>query len=236
MSSAFRATPLSTEAASAAERRREQILAAAAHAFATHGYANTDVGDLADQLGVGKGTIYRTFPRKSELFLAAVDRAMRLLQEAIGAASDHEPDSLTRIRLAIEAYLSFFASNPEFVELLIIERAEFRDRRVPTYFEHRAANRAKWQGVYEDLMAAGVIRRMPVEQVMDVMSHLAYGTMFTNFFVGASKPPAAQAAEILDVVFQGLLSRADSSSPPGARSAPLPPSVTPSNPGSEKTR
>jgi hypothetical protein len=38
------------------------------------------------------------------------------------------------------AYLDFFAEQPGFVELLIQERAHFRDRKRPTYFEHRDAN------------------------------------------------------------------------------------------------
>src|SRR5256885_8423273 len=88
-----------------ASRRREQILAGATAAFATHGYASMDVGVLAETLGIGKGTIYRYFPKKSELFLAAVDRGMRLMRDAVTAASANEPDGLRRIELAVQAYL-----------------------------------------------------------------------------------------------------------------------------------
>ena len=54
-------------------RRREEILAAAIHLFAVHGYAGTDTQLLADKLQVGKGTLYRYFQSKEDLFLAAVD-------------------------------------------------------------------------------------------------------------------------------------------------------------------
>lgn len=205
-----------------ASRRREQILAAATGAFATHGYPSMDVGGLAEQLGIGKGTIYRYFPKKSELFLAAVDRAMRLMREAVNAASAGEPDGLRRIELAVQAYLDFFDRHPEFVELLIQERAEFRDRKRPTYFEHRDRNVQQWTSLYQGLMAEGRVRTMPVDQITDVVSHLLYGTMFTNFFVGHTKSSREQAREILDVVFHGILTNGCASSadskPPGKSS------------------
>ena len=65
--------------------RREQILDAAAEVFAQHGYRNTDVQFVADALQVGKGTVYRYFPSKEALFLAAVDRGMRRLTERFQA-------------------------------------------------------------------------------------------------------------------------------------------------------
>ena len=46
--------------------RTEQILDAAARLFAKHGFADADTQLLADELGVGKGTIYRYFPSKKE--------------------------------------------------------------------------------------------------------------------------------------------------------------------------
>ena len=68
------------------EQRREEILAAAVRLFAERGYAEADTQVLADMLGVGKGTLYRYFPSKRELFLAAVDGAMRKLKAAVDEA------------------------------------------------------------------------------------------------------------------------------------------------------
>src|ERR1700722_8007432 len=65
-----------------AQLRAELILEAATRYFARYGYANTDVQMIADELSIGKGTIYRHFPTKQELFFAAVDRGMdRLLKQ-----------------------------------------------------------------------------------------------------------------------------------------------------------
>src|SRR5947208_6610139 len=164
--------------------RCEQILEAAAKLFAEHGYADGDTQLLAEKLGVGKGTIYRYFPSKQEVFLAAADRAMRMLHEQVDSSVKDIVDPLDRIATAIRAYLAFFAEHPEFVELLMQERAQFKDRKKPTFLEHREKNVERWRDLYRDLIAAGRVRAMSVERITDVMSRLLYGTIFINHFLG----------------------------------------------------
>jgi AcrR family transcriptional regulator len=187
------------------ERRRREILDAAARLFARHGYSDTDTQDLADKLGVAKGTLYRYFPTKRELFLAAVDRVMHRLREQIDVAVSDIEEPLDRIARAVEEYLVYFADNPDFVELLIQERAQFKDRKKPTYFEHREANIERWSAMYRDMIAKGRVRTVPVERITDVFGQLMYGTIFINYFRGPQKSPQEQAKDILDIVYHGIL-------------------------------
>lgn len=185
--------------------RREEILDAATALFAEHGFSDTVTQVLAERLQVGKGTIYRYFPSKRELFLAAVDRVMRRMRTHVDAQITTIQDPLARVAQAIRAYLSFFAEHPEFVELLIQERAHFKDRKKPTYFEHQDNNVRRWREIYRALIAEGRVREMPVERITDVIGNLLYGTMFTNYFAGQKKPSEQQASDILDVVYHGIL-------------------------------
>src|SRR5205823_14205387 len=101
--------------------RREEILETATELFAEHGFSDAVTQALADRLGVGKGTIYRHFPSKRALFLAAADRVMRKMQEQINARVAGIDDQLERLERAIATFLQFFAEHPSFVELLIQE-------------------------------------------------------------------------------------------------------------------
>src|SRR6187200_2985057 len=170
------------------QRRREEILEMAAKLFAKHGYSQTDTQILADELQVGKGTLYRYFPSKEQLFLAAVDRVMRKLRQRVDESMAPIEDPLDRIARAVRTFLEFMNENPDFVELLIQERAQFKDRKKPTYFEHRDAHRERWRLFYRPLIAAGRVRDVPVERILDVVGDLLYGTMFTNYFSGRQKP------------------------------------------------
>ena len=81
--------------------RREEILDVAASVFAQYGYPNSDMDYVAKALHVGKGTIYRYFPSKQELFLAAADRGMRQVHEHIEAACVGITDPLLRLSRTI---------------------------------------------------------------------------------------------------------------------------------------
>src|SRR5258708_1821275 len=188
--------------------RKEEILNAATKLFAEHGYADTDTQLLADKLQVGKGTFYRYFQSKRKLFLAAVDRGMRRLCDHIDSSIAEIDDPPERIAQVVRLYLSFFAEHPELAELLIQERAQFKDRKKPTYFEYREANRERLRSLYRSYIAEGQIRDMPVDRILDVLGDLLYGTMFTNYFSGRQNSVEAQTQDILDVVFHGILSEA----------------------------
>ncbi|HZZ27545.1 MAG TPA: TetR/AcrR family transcriptional regulator [Pirellulales bacterium] len=185
--------------------RREEILTQAARLFAERGYDKTDTTLLAETVGVGKGTVYRHFPSKRELFLAAADRVMRMLCERIDARMAQIEDPLEQLINGVREFLSFFAEHPGFVELLIQERALFRDRKRPTFIEHREMNAERWQAFYRDLMAQHRVRDIPAERITDVLGSLLYGTIFMNYFSGRPIAVDVEADNIIDIVFRGIL-------------------------------
>ncbi len=187
-------------------RRQEEILEKAVHLFAAHGYADTDTQFLADRLQMGKGTLYRYFRSKEELFLAAVDFGVRKLHEHVRAYVAQAADPMDAIRQGVRGYLAFFVENPEVVELMIQERAIFRDQRKSTYFQRRDVFAQQWQELYRQLIADGLLRDMPPERISNIVSELLYGAMFTNFFSGRLPDFESQAEEIMDVVLLGILS------------------------------
>lgn len=189
------------------QRRRKEILAVATRIFAEKGYAATDVQLIADGVGVGKGTVYRYFRNKEQLFFGAVDDGMQRLSESVDQAAAGESEPLKLIEATIRAYLNFFHRNPDVVELLIHERSHFRDRKKSTYFVHRAANIGPWKKLCQKLIGDGVLRQQPVDSMLDVISDLLYGTMFTNHFSGRKTRLKHQCSAILAVLFHGILNQ-----------------------------
>jgi AcrR family transcriptional regulator len=186
--------------------RKEEILTEAARLFAERGYSETDTQLLAETIGVGKGTVYRYFPSKRELFLAAVDRVMRMLRERIDQGIEEIDDPLKRIERGVLEFLSFFAEHPAFVELLIQERALFKDRKRPTFIEHRLVNLQRWRDMYRGLIAAGRVRDITPEGITEVVGNLLYGTIFMNYFSGQAESADKQAQDLTGILFNGILS------------------------------
>jgi len=78
-----------------AEDRREEVLDAAIHEFAEHGYQAASTAAIARRAGISQPYIYALFPSKRELFLAVHDRVMRRVSTtfetaARGASSPEE--------------------------------------------------------------------------------------------------------------------------------------------------
>jgi len=192
-------------------RRTREIVAAAAAVFARDGFAAADVQAVADRAGVGKGTVYRYFPTKSALFLAAVDQGLDELAARIDAVLlDEARDPLDRFAGAVRAYLGFFADRPDMVELFVQERAAFRDRHPPRYFALQADDTCQAADDFlVGLIRRGVLRPLQLEQVRDVLSDLLYGTVMANAFSGRPAAAARQADDILDLVFHGILSESE---------------------------
>ena len=188
-------------------RRSEDILAAAVEVFARRGFAATDVQEIADQAGVGKGTVYRHFGTKEGLFLAAADRGARQLRAAVDATRTENSEPLTRMRAACVAFLTFFDQHSEYLELVIQERAHFRDRQTPTFFDRGDdENCSRWHAELEAMVQQTILRPLPVEQIMDMVAHMLFGAVFVNYFAGRKKSLAVESEQIVDAIFYGIVS------------------------------
>lgn len=201
--------PVSTRARcpEAREQRRNAILGAASRIFADLGYGATEMDRVALELGLSKGTLYLYFANKEALFLACVDQGMRALTQVVRDEMTLVHDPLDKLVVAFRAYLRFIDEHPDHVELLIQERANFKDRKTQTYFEHRANNRAFWKGIYQALIDQKRIHvSLSLDEFLDQIGNLLYGTMFTRRYATTGADLDKRTADLVTFVFQGVLS------------------------------
>ncbi len=192
-------------------RRKAQILDVAARVFATYGFANTQVQTIANHLGVGNGTIYRYFPTKDQLFLAAVERGLKELDTEMDRVLTQPLDPFEQITLAIRTYLDFFHRRPEMAELFIQERAAFPHHHRPLYFATREEDEkaCKHAEFFRRVMETGRVRAMPMERLFSVVGDLLYGTILTNLLSGRPADPESQARDVVDVIFNGIVNHGE---------------------------
>ncbi len=77
---------------------RERILNAAIEAFATNGYAQTTMDDIAARAGVAKGTLYWRFKGKEELLFAGIDRETCKLEQFASSILQLDAPSLDTLK------------------------------------------------------------------------------------------------------------------------------------------
>jgi AcrR family transcriptional regulator len=99
-----------------AEERRESVVRAAIAEFARNGYHGTSTEAIAKRVGVSQPYLFRLFPGKKAIFLAAAERCLedmrRLFQEA--AADLQGEDALHAMA---EAYTRLIAEEPERLQM-----------------------------------------------------------------------------------------------------------------------
>lgn len=112
------------------DRRRTQILDAAARVFAERGYHRTTVRDVAREAGIADGTIYLYFTSKQDLLLALIAQLGRVAERRADMAEHAGMDVRTFSRTYIgrrfadlrEVHRLFAAVLPE-----ILADAELRE-------------------------------------------------------------------------------------------------------------
>jgi len=100
--------------------RRRELSRQAARLFAEKGYHGTSIGDLAQALGVQKGSLYAHIEGKEDLLY----ETMREGAEAFHAGLDAIPEQLPvteRIRLALRAHLRVVAEQLDVATVFVQE-------------------------------------------------------------------------------------------------------------------
>jgi AcrR family transcriptional regulator len=98
--------------------RRQELSRQAARLFAQKGYHGTSIGDLAEALGVQKGSLYAHIEGKEDLLY----ETMRDGARAFHAGLDAIPEQLKateKIRLALRAHLQIVAGVDEDAVVLL---------------------------------------------------------------------------------------------------------------------
>jgi AcrR family transcriptional regulator len=110
------------------ERRNRdaEVVDAAVQVFWKRGYAGASVQEIADIVGVLKGSLYHYFGSKEELLARIFQEAYEESEKVMASVSDLENPPLDRLRIYLDRYIKHFLDYPERAQLY------FRDWRYLT--------------------------------------------------------------------------------------------------------
>jgi AcrR family transcriptional regulator len=146
-----------TDPAEQSRSRRERILDAAFHAFATRGYRDTAVDDIAGAAETSKGGIYFHFPTKEAIFRELMRTTADKLVARVERAVALETEPIARAEAALHTVLTTFAGHRTMARLLFLDAiGAGRVFQSETNALHERFARLI-QGYLDDAVAAGVI-------------------------------------------------------------------------------
>ncbi len=115
--------------------RQTRILQSASRLFSEKRFDEVLMDEVAQAASVGKGTLYRYFRDKEDLYFAVVFDGIAQLREELHCGAAAATDPLARLEATLRAIVSFLSSNRFFFRLMAIEdskaeskKSEFRQR------------------------------------------------------------------------------------------------------------
>src|SRR5215468_6455659 len=130
---------------------RQRILRAAEDIFERRDYHEVQMDDVVEACGVGKGTLYRYFPSKQDLFLAVMFDGIQRLRVELERAARAEESPAKRIHRIVHRTLAFFWDRRFFFSL--IHRGEHK---MAAEAREWLRQRAALSRVVEETIAAAV--------------------------------------------------------------------------------
>src|SRR5256714_8017838 len=137
--------------------RRSELTRQAARLFARKGYHGTSIGDLAEAMGVQKGSLYAHIDSKQDLLY----ETMREGADAFHGALDAIPESLPateKIRLALRAHLRIVAEQLDVATVFVQEWRYLEGDRRDEILAERRRYEQRIRDLFREGRELGVLR------------------------------------------------------------------------------
>jgi AcrR family transcriptional regulator len=99
-----------------AESRR-RILDAARDVFFRDGFMRANLDEMAEKAGVAKGTLYRYFESKADLYVAVLINNYEIFHDQMVAAGHQGETSLERLRSIAKFYFNHWLNHPDYFQI-----------------------------------------------------------------------------------------------------------------------
>ncbi len=183
--------------------KHEELLAAAVHLFRERGYHATSMQDLAEAVGVQRGSLYHYIAAKEDLLWEIMERAMETLRAGVEPVARSRRAAANRLRAAIAAHLTAAARIRDELTILHVELKSLSPRRRGTMVALRDGYERIFRTIVREGIAAAEFRH--VDEKAAVFAILGACNWFTQWFdPGGGASHAAFADTFSGLFLDGL--------------------------------
>src|SRR5690348_11406316 len=103
------------------QEREQEILQAARDVFAERGFEKASIDDIAERVGIGKGTVYLHFAGKEDLLLALMRRTCTQLVTTCRAHLESQTTAMDKVRVILRALADHRYANEDWIRTVAAE-------------------------------------------------------------------------------------------------------------------
>ncbi|HLY64832.1 MAG TPA: helix-turn-helix domain-containing protein [Chloroflexota bacterium] len=107
------------------QERELEILQAAREVFAERGFAKASIDDIAERVGIGKGTVYLHFASKEDILVAAMRLAFQTLVDKCRKQALAQPTTVGKLQAALRVLVDHRYANERLVRAISTELPHF---------------------------------------------------------------------------------------------------------------
>jgi AcrR family transcriptional regulator len=137
--------------------RRHELTRQAARLFAEKGYHGTSIGDLAEAMGVQKGSLYAHIDSKADLLWDVAREGAAAFHAALDAIPDDVPPT-EKIRLALRAHLRVVAEQLDVATVFVREWRYLEGERRDEFVSERRRYEERVRALFREGRELGGLR------------------------------------------------------------------------------
>jgi AcrR family transcriptional regulator len=137
--------------------RKVELTQAAARLFAEKGYHGTSIGDLAEAMGVQKGSLYAHIDSKEDLLWAVASEGAAAFHAALDLLPEDGP-VVARIRAALRAHLRVVAEQLDVATVFVREWRYLEGKRRDLFVAERRRYEERFRALFREGIERGELR------------------------------------------------------------------------------
>lgn len=163
-----------TEMSSLSEDKERAILTAAAELFGDHGYDRATLADVANRVGIKRGSLYYYINSKEDLLYWLHKNMIDELIANTDAALKESADTEEKIRNLVRMSMRLIAERRQEVKVFLEERHVLESERWAEVVKQRDEFQRKVENVLTEGIREGLLRETPVKLTANGMLGMCF--------------------------------------------------------------
>lgn len=194
-----------------AGERQDEIVRAVLDLAARQGVESVTTQDMADAMGLTQGAIFRHFPTKDDIWLAAINWVRRRLMSVVETAAARSENPLEALEGIFLAHVSFVAKHPAIPRLVFSDYLLRRDTRLKQLIQEIIIGyESRVAGLLGEAKAVGLARPdLDEDSAATLFIGMIQGLVLQSNIFGGRRSLLDEAKKVFPIYLNGIRSRID---------------------------
>ncbi|NIP39659.1 MAG: TetR/AcrR family transcriptional regulator [Candidatus Dadabacteria bacterium] len=182
--------------------KKEDIIKAAARLFSEKSFHDVKMDEIAEELGIAKGTIYLYFKSKEKLYLEILEESYEAIEALLEKEIAIDEPSTLKLKRVLGIIFGFYRRNLDVLKILSRDETHL----IKEHFEFTEHWRLRRLKLYEKILEKGIKEGSFSVQNPKLTSLIIFGLVRSvMFFYSTQKNTSDIAEEVFNVITNGIL-------------------------------